>query len=305
MTQLSLDWNLLVALDVLLAERSVTAAAARLHLSVPATSRTLGRIRQTFNDPMLVRAGRGLTPTPRALALQGRLHQLIEEAQALVGTGATLDLTTLETTFTIRANDAIIAVLATELVGRLQEATPGVRLHFAPEGQEDIDPLRNGQIDLDLGSIPDVGPEIRIQRLYEETLVGVVAPGHPLASGRVTLRRLASADHVAVSRRGRARGPLDRLLDEHGLTRRVAAVVPTFTSAAHMILRSELVGLLPARYARSISAISRAHVFTIPADLPMLVISQAWHVRHDADLAHTWLRGQVLRSIEDDGRRSP
>src|ERR1700691_806007 len=104
MTQASIDWNLLIALDVPLAEGSVTAAAARLNLSVPATSRTLGRIRQAFNDPILVRAGRGLTPTPRALAIQGRLHQLIEDAYSLMGTGATLDLDSLEMTFTIRAN---------------------------------------------------------------------------------------------------------------------------------------------------------------------------------------------------------
>jgi DNA-binding transcriptional LysR family regulator len=174
-------------------------------------------------------------------------------------------------------------------------------LHFAPEGQEDIGPLRDGQIALDLGSVPDMGPEIRIQPLYEETLVGVVASGHPLSSGRLTLRRLADADHVAVSRRGRARGPLDRALDEHGLSRRVVAVVPTFTSAARMIMRSQLVGLLPARYARCVATDGGAHVSTIPAVLPVLTISQAWHVRHDADLAHAWLRAQVRQAFEDDG----
>jgi DNA-binding transcriptional LysR family regulator len=204
-------------------------------------------------------------------------------------------------TFTIRAIDAIIALVATELVDRIRDTSPGVRLHFAPEGQEDIEPLRDGQIDLDLGSIRDMGPEIRIQPLYEETFVGVVAPGHPLSSGRMTFRRLASADHVAVSRRWRARGPLDRALHEHGLSRRVVAVVPPLTSAAHMILRSELVGLLLARYARSVAARSGAHVFAIPSGLPTLAISQAWHVRHDTDFAHTWLRGQVRGAIEDDG----
>jgi DNA-binding transcriptional LysR family regulator len=297
--QASIDWNLLVALDVLLAEGSVTAAADRLNLSVPATSRTLGRIRQAFDDPILVRAGRGLTATPRALAIQGRLHELIEEAHALMGTGATLDLATLDETFTIRANDAIIAILAADLVSRVQRSAPRVRLNFAPEGQEDIGPLRDGRIDLDLGSIPDMGPEIRIHPLYDETLVGVVAAGHPLASGRVTLRRLAGAAHVAVSRRGRANGALDRALAEHGMSRRVVAVVPTFTSAAHMVLASDLVGLLPARYAGAIATAGGAHIFPIPAPLPVLVISQAWHVRNDADPAHTWLRSQVSHAVHE------
>src|ERR1700689_1267558 len=110
MTQ-SADLNLLAALDVLLEDQSVTSAAERLHLSVPATSRTLGRIRRAFGDPILVRAGRGLVPTPRALAIQERLHQLIEEADALMGVGRGLELGSLERTFTIRANDAIVSML--------------------------------------------------------------------------------------------------------------------------------------------------------------------------------------------------
>src|SRR5580692_5862826 len=126
MTQV--DLNLLNALDVLLAEGSVTAAADRLDLSVPATSRTLARIRQAFDDPILVRAGRGLVPTPRALAIQGRLHQLVEDAHAILDTGRGLDLPGLERTFTIRANDAMISLLAAGLVAGVRGAAPGVNL---------------------------------------------------------------------------------------------------------------------------------------------------------------------------------
>src|ERR1700728_4354246 len=114
-----IDWNLLSELDVLLAEGSVTAAADRLDLSVPATSRTLGRIRQAFGDPVLVRAGRGLVPTPRALAIQEQLHQLIGEAHALAEPGRGLDLGSLERTFTIRANDAITSLAAADLTARI------------------------------------------------------------------------------------------------------------------------------------------------------------------------------------------
>jgi DNA-binding transcriptional LysR family regulator len=289
----SVDWNLLEALDVLLAEGSVTAAAERLHLSVPATSRTLGRIRHAFDDPILVRAGRGLVPTPRALAIQERLHQLVEEAHALVETGRGLDLGSLQRTFTIRANDALTSLATAGLITRARAAAPGVRLRFAPEGREDLAPLRDGLIDLDLGVIGDLGPEVRTAPLYNDHPVGLVAAGHPLADGRITLRRLAAADHIAVSRRGRARGAFDDVLAEHGLARNVAAVVPTHTAAAHIIVGSELTGLLPARYARHFAALAGAHVFDIPAELPPLPIAQAWHVRHDLDPAHRWLRSQV------------
>jgi DNA-binding transcriptional LysR family regulator len=287
------DWNLLEALDVLLAEGSVTAAAERLHLSVPATSRTLGRIRRAFGDPMLVRAGRGLVPTPRALALQGRLHQLIEEAHALVETGGGLELGSLERTFTIRANDAIISLATAALVTRVRAVAPGVTLRFAPEGQEDLAPLRDGLIDLDLGVIGDLGPEVRTAPLYDDHPVGLAAAGHPLAAGPVTLRRLAAADHVVVSRRGRTRGALDDVLATRGLARNVVAVVPTFTAAAHIIASSGLTGLLGARYARQVAGLTGACVYEVPAELPPLPMAQAWHVRHDLDPAHRWLRGQV------------
>jgi DNA-binding transcriptional LysR family regulator len=287
------DWNLLEALDVLLAEGSVTAAAERLHLSVPATSRTLGRIRRTFGDPILVRAGRGLVPTPRALALQERLHQLIEQAHALVETGGGLELGSLERTFTIRANDAIISLATADLVARVKAAAPGVTLRFAPEGQEDLAPLRDGFIDLDLGVIGDLGPEVRTAPLYDDHPVGLVAAGHPLAAGPVTLRRLAAADHVVVSRRGRTRGALDDVLASRGLTRNVVAVVPTFTAAASIIASSGLTGLLGARYARLVAGLTGARVYEVPAELPALPMSQAWHVRHDLDPAHRWLRDQV------------
>jgi DNA-binding transcriptional LysR family regulator len=288
MTQV--DLNLLNALDVLLAEGSVTAAADQLDLSVPATSRTLARIRQAFDDPILVRAGRGLVPTPRALAIQARVHQLVEEAHALVEMGRELDLAALDRTFTIRANDAVISLAAARLVGHVQGAAPGVRLRFVAEGEEDLAPLRDGTVDLDVGVIHDLGPEVRTEDLYEEHLVGMVAAGHALASGRITLRRLASAVHVSVSRQGRSHGALDRVLEEHGLTRRVVAVVPTYTSAAHMILTSDLTGLLPARYAAQVAALSGSHIFSVPADLPRLSIQQGWHIRHDTDPAHHWLR---------------
>jgi DNA-binding transcriptional LysR family regulator len=299
----SVDWNLLEALDVLLAEGSVTAAAERLHLSVPATSRTLGRIRRAFDDPILVRAGRGLVPTPRALAIQGRLHQLIGEAHALVEAGRGLDLGTLERTFTIRANDAIISTATAGLVARVKAAAPGVTLRFAPEGQEDLAPLRDGMIDIDIGVIADLGPEVRTEPLYSDHPVGMAAAGHPLGSGAVTLRRLAGADHVAVSRRGRTRGVFDDVLAEHGLARNVTAVVPTFTAAAHIIISSGLTGLIGARYARQVAVLTGARVFEIPAALPALPISQAWHVRHDLDPAHRWLRSQVAAVLRAEPRQ--
>jgi DNA-binding transcriptional LysR family regulator len=289
-------------LDVLLVEGSVTGAAERLHLSVPATSRTLGRIRKAFGDPILVWAGRGLVPTPRAPAIQQRLHQLIEEAHALVEIGRDVDLASLERTFTIRANDALISLLAARPAARAQVSAPRVTLRFVPEGEEDLAPLRDGLIDLDLGVIGDFGSEVRTRPVVLERLVGLVAAGHPLAAGPpVTLRRIAAVEHNAVSRRGRTRGVFDEILDQHGLARKIVAVVPTFTAAANIIASSELTGLLTSGYAAQVAALTGAHVYEIPVELPRLPLSQAWHVRHGLDPAHQWLRSQVADLLRMDG----
>lgn len=292
MTQ-DLDWNLLPVLDVLLAEGSVTAAAERLHLSVPATSRALGRIRLAFGDPILVRAGRGVVPTERALTIQQRLRDLVDEAHAITELGREVDLASLHRTFTIRANDALVGPLTVGLIERVAAVAPGVALRFVPEGDEDLEPLRSGLVDLDIGVIGDLGPEVRTQPLYEERLVGMVAAQHPLGSGRPTLRRIAALDHVTVSRRGRSTGAFDRALKARGLRRNVVAVVPSFTAAADIIAASELTGLIPFRYGIQRTAASGAHLYEVPVDLPLMPIAQAWHVRHDRDPAHQWLRDQV------------
>jgi DNA-binding transcriptional LysR family regulator len=195
-------------------------------------------------------------PTPRALAIQQRLHQLIEEASALVEIGRDVDLASLQRTFTVRANDALISLLTARLVTRVQASAPGVTIRFVPEGDEDLAPLRDGLIDLAVGMITGFGPEIRTQLLYAERLVGLVAARHPLAAGRVTLRRIAAAEHISVSRRGRTRGAFDDILDQHGLARKVAVVVPTYTVAAHISASSALTGLITASYAAQVAALT-------------------------------------------------
>ena len=290
------DLNLLAALDVLLEEQSVTSAAERLHLSIPATSRTLTRIRQAFGDPILVRAGRGLVPTPYALAIKDEVHQVVASSRGLFQAGRALDPAQLERRFTIRATDALITQFAPPLLARLGVAAPGVTLRFSAEGDEDLPPLRDGQVDLDLGVIADLGPEVRTMALYEDRMVGLAAPGHPLASassGPVTLERLAAYPHVVVSRRGRDRGPLDDVLEAAGLSRRVAVIVPTHAAAAFLILSARLTGIIAGFAARQLASTTSVRSFDIPAALPPLPISAGWHARYDADPEHRWLRAQV------------
>ncbi|WP_218951899.1 LysR family transcriptional regulator [Amycolatopsis anabasis] len=289
------DLNLLVVLDALLTEGSVTGAAERLHLSAPATSRALGRLRRTLGDPILVRAGRTMVPTPAAIALRSEVRGLVEQARGVLRRTGEVDLATCERTFAIRANDALICQLGPGLVAAARAQAPHVRLRFLAEGEEDVQPLRDGVIDLDLGVIDDLGPEIEVEPLWQEGTALIAAPGHPIARGRMTLRRLAALPHLAISRRGRSHGPLDELLAAQGLSREVVAVVPTPTAAMHLVLATELVCLVNRDFGEFAARACGVRLLSVPGDLPVKWMSQAWHPRLTADPAHRWLREQVRR----------
>jgi DNA-binding transcriptional LysR family regulator len=289
----STDLNLLTALDALLAEGSVSGAARRLSVTTPAMSRTLARIRDAFGDPILVRAGRGLTPTPHALALRERVRAVVEEARSLVAAAGEQVLGTTLRTFTVRASDAFAGAFAARLAERVASDAPGVTLRFAPEGDEDVASLRDGRVDLELGVMGPLGPEIRVQTLFRERLVGVVRRGHALARGRVTPARFARERHVSVSRRGIARGPIDAELSKRGLARPVALVVAGFGEALLAVAASDLVAAVPSRLARVAGETVAIDCFPLPLPVPVLVVGQAWHPRLEADPAHRFLRACV------------
>lgn len=284
-----LDMNLLVTLDALLSEGSVVGAAQRLNLSAPAMSRQLARIRHLLGDPVLVRAGRGLVPTPRAEALRERLRGLVAEAEALVR-GDEIDLLRLERTFVIRANDGFVGTFGAALASLAAQEAPLVRLRFAHQDKEDVEALREGRIDADVGVIGAMGPEIRLQALFHDRFVGVVRPGHPLA-GEVTPERFAAFPHVSVSRRGRFSGPIDLALAALGLKRFVAIAVANFNDALAIVRTSDHVAAVPARLTEPARAGLRS--FDLPVKTDALAVSLAWHPRFDADPAHRWLRAAL------------
>ena len=234
-----IDLNLLTALDALLAEGSVAKAAERLRLSESAMSRTLARLRAATGDPLLVRAGRTMVPTPHALALREQVRELAQGARAVLQpAGAGWDLRRLQWTFTLRANDGFIEAFAPALVARPAplpprgRPAPGVCLRFAPKPDKDVRPLREGLIDLDIGVLGVSGPEVRIQALYRDHFVAAVRAGHALLDEReLDAAAYAASAHVVTSRRGRRAGPVDDALAARGLERRIAVVVPSFRAA--------------------------------------------------------------------------
>jgi DNA-binding transcriptional LysR family regulator len=288
------DLNLLVTLDVLLAEGSVAKAAQRLQLSPSAMSRALARLRAATGDPLLVRAGRGLVPTPRALELRQRVGQIVEDARAVLRPDRQLDLTQLTRTFVLRVNDGIVETFAPRLIARVEAEAPGVRLRFAPKPNKDVAVLRDGTVDLDIGVVGATGPELRVQALFRDRFVGAVRAGHALSRGRVTPGRYAAGRHISVSRRGLDTGPIDEALRAVGLQRTVGTIVSSFLAALALAQASDLIASVPERH--TVGRRAGMFSFPLPVATPELVISQIWHPRFDADPAHRWLRG-CLREV--------
>lgn len=286
------DLNLLVTLDVLLAEGSVARAAKRLRLSPSAMSRALARLRETTGDPLLVRAGRGLVPTPRALELRERVGRLVQDAEAVLRPAERLDVTKLVRTFTLRSSDGFVENFGPGLIALAGEQAPGVQLRFIPKPDKDSGPLRDGTVDLETGVVGEAtGPEVRVQALFRDRFVGVVRIGHPLSLGEMTLSRYAAGRHVLVSRRGFDKGPLDEAIEALGFRREIATIVGGFSAALALARGSDLVATVPERHTGNL----RKGLFSFPLPVPMpeITVSLLWHPRMDADPAHRWLRGCV------------
>lgn len=283
------DLNLLITLDVLLAEGSVARAAERLRLSPSAMSRALARLRETTGDPLLVRAGRGLVPTPRALELRDQVARLVEEAEAALRPAEALDLSKLTRTFTLRVGDGFIENFGPALLARVGAEAPGVRLRFVPKPNKDTGPLRDGSIDLDTGVIGKAtGPEVRAQALFRDRFIGVVRQGHPLSNGPISPERFAGGRHILVSRRGLDQGPVDEALAPLGLSRQITTIVSGFSAALSLARATDLIASVPERHTASLRA--DMHSFPLPVPMPKITISLFWHPRLDADPAHRWLR---------------
>lgn len=286
------DLNLLIALDALLSEGSVTRAGHRLRLSPSAMSRTLTRLREATGDPLMVRAGRGLVPTPRAIELRERTARLVQDAESVLRPTESLVLGQLVRTFTLRVSDGFVEQFGGALLTHVRAQAPGVRLRFVQKVDKDAAPLRDGLVDLETGVVvPDTAPELRQQTLFHDRHVGVVRAGHALAKGRVTLARYTAGVHVSVSRKGATNAPIDDALAAHDARREFAAVVGGFAAAIAIARDTDCIATVPGAHTKRLR--DGMAQFTLPFATPDLAVAMLWHPRMDADAAHKWLRGCV------------
>lgn len=287
-----IDLNLLITLNVLLEECSVVRAAERINLSPSAMSRSLARLRQLTGDPLLVRAGRTLIPSPRAIEIRDQVSQLVQGAEAVLRPVKELDLQTLERTFTIRCSDGFVENFGAQLVMKLRSQAPKVRVRFVVKLSKESRLLREGYVDLETGVVgEETSPEIRMRKLFTDNFVGVVQLKHPLSEGEISCSRYAAENHVLVSKQGGERGPVDEALAELGLERNIVTLVGGYSAALAIAKTCDMVATVPERHTGNLR--TGMFSFALPFDMPSIPVSMFWHPRMDGDQAHRWLRDCV------------
>ncbi len=297
------DLNLLVTLDVLLSEGSVAGAARRLRLSPSAMSRALARLREVTGDPLLVRAGRGLVPTPRAIELRGQVGPIVEGAKAMLRPAKALDLAGLSRRFVLRSSEGFTETFGPRLLSQVAAQAPGVTLQFLTKPDKESAPLREGEVDLETGVV-DAGtaPELRAVPLFRDRWIGVVRGDHLLAIGPVTAECFAEAGHIQVLRRGLHSDEIDEALRAVGQERLIATVVSGFSTALALVRETELVATVPERHTEGLR--KGLHSFEVPFRTAPFTISMLWHPRMDGDEPHRWLRS-LVRTVCATGSKMP
>jgi DNA-binding transcriptional LysR family regulator len=300
----SIDLNLLVVLEALVEECSVTRAAKRIGLSQPALSNALARLRRTFDDPLLVRTATGMAPTPTAQELVIPVRQALTHLREALEAKAAFDPATTERTFQVLASDYAEITLIAPLLQALRKDAAALKLHiqrprsvFEPPSVASL----ADAFDLAVGFYPDplaLDARLHSALLWEEQNVCLASAKHPTIKGKLTLKQFAEAEHVALFYKPQGPGVIDTLLAQKGYTRKIAVQSPHFTSLPFLVAGTDLLATAPERLARRFARQLRLQVLATPFDLPPFRLTLLWHQRHHSDPAHRWLRQTLLAAAQ-------
>jgi DNA-binding transcriptional LysR family regulator len=294
-----MDVNLVVALDALLRERNVTRAAKRVGLSQPAMSHALMRLRETFNDQLLIRQGRHMALTERAAGMVGQVAVVMQELDNLFsGTRATFDASTSTRAYRIAATDYAQLLIVPHLHLMMARTAPKMSVHVTSLGESPVvDWLRSGTLDIAIGVFPDGVPnDLCHEVLFSDRFVGMAQLGHPVARGSVDLATYSRLHHVVVAGSSLREGVVDDVISHRSIRRRIAVAVPHFGLSPHLVASTRSVATFAMRIARMFSTSLPLRTFELPFELPSIELVMTWHRRvHDAP-HHVWLRQMVVES---------
>lgn len=296
-----LDLNLLLTLETLLTERSVTRTATKLRSSQPAVSAQLARLRRMFDDPLLIPGARAMTPTPRALGLAPKLSELVDGFRAIVQR-EDFDLSTAQALIMVSASDAIQYRIG-KWFATMADAAPGMQLGFVPGSRAMIPALdsymASGQVDLLVGCNELIHHDrLHTRPLYEEHLVCVMRGDHPFRDDTLTPEAFSSMKHLIVSPMGGDfSGISDGVLHRLNLSRHGTVSVPSFLVAEQILRDTDLIAVFPATLARERASVLKT--YPLPVSVPSIRIAMAWHERTHHSPLHRWLRDQIANVLTD------
>jgi len=294
------DLNLLVVFDTLIDQRSVTHAAEELAISQPATSAALARLRRLFDDPLFVKTGPAMQPTPRALELALPIRRVIALLQEEVLQAPAFDPRRSDKTFNLIAPDIAELILTPRLLARLQADAPGVRLRVASMPRHAAaEALATGSAELALGYFPDLHKSGFFQQLlFRHRYVSIVRTGHPEIGRRLGIRQYLAARHAVVTPEGREH-LVERFLVGKKIHRNVVLELSHFTSLLSIIAKSDLVATVPSDLADFFALQGGIRIVEPPFRMPTVEVHQFWHQRLHKDAGHIWLRALVHETLRD------
>lgn len=292
------DLSLLPVLDALLREGTVSAAADRLGMAQPAVSKHLRRLRDYFGDPLFVRSGQRMLPTPKALSLAPVTARMMEAAREHLVPAAGFDSATATRVFTLAMTDVAELVFLPTLLPRLRAAAPQVRLKITQVLPRDLrEALEQRDVDLALGSMRLSDEGLFQQQLFRHPLACIATPGHPRFRNGLDQKAFEACGHIGIQPPGLDEDIFDWALQEHGIQRRFVMNTPSFMVLPMLIQHSDLIATVPQRLADVFSAYGAIQAWPLPVPVAPLALRQTWHARFHQDAANMWLRQLIFTTF--------
>lgn len=291
------DLNLLIAFDLLMQERNVSRAAERMFVSQSAMSHILQRLRQQLSDPLLVKTPAGMKPTERANALIDPVRMVLRDVERLIRAPEDFDPSTSRRRFVIAATDYMDYLVIPPLIERVARQAPGIDIHVKrtevsfPEQE-----LESGDLDVVLGFEAILKPAAYLNndRLFKDKMTCLMRNDDSIKrKTKLSLKEYVEMKHMLISRTGTRIGVIDEWLEERGLERRIALIVPHFLSAPFIVAKTDMLLSLPLRIAEQFVCLAPLKILPVPIDLPDYGLVMIWHPLREKDSAHRWLREQI------------
>jgi DNA-binding transcriptional LysR family regulator len=287
------DLELLAIFDEIYKTGNVTRAAANLGLPQSTVSLGLGRLRSHFNDRLFSRTARGMVPTPRAQNAIEDVRRAMQALQHALADQPVFDPAGSEREFRVCMTDISEIVLLPRLLNHLREIGPGIRLEISKISQDSPAELADGSVDLAVGFMPHLEAGFYQQVLFDQSFVCLVAASHPRVRDSLSRDMLRQESHIRVLSSGTGHAIVDKVLVAEGIERKIALKLPSFLGVARIVAQTELLAIVPERYASEVAESEAVRLLPVPVALPGFQVKQHWHERYHADVSNRWLRQTV------------